>query len=66
MDKLTATNISNYINNRNKLEESKKSASKIFKINYSTREQDIIKNIDIKRAIENDYKYCGKYLKILP
>jgi len=66
MDKLTATNISKYINNRNKLEESKKSASKIFKINYSTREQEIIKNIDIKRDIENDYKFCGKYLKILP
>ena len=48
------------------LKESENSASKIFRINYSNHEQNIIDNIDIKRDIENDYKFCGEYIKILP
>ena len=66
MDKLTATNISIYLNEHNNQIESEKSSSKIFKINYDDQEQRLLNNIKIKKDIEDDYKYCGKYTNKLP
>jgi len=66
MDKLTATNISNYLEDRKSKKESDRSSSKIFKINYKDAEKDVLKNIKIKKDIEDDYKYCGLYVDKLP